>query len=98
MALEINNVYGVTCIKGNVSHSHLQEIKNYFKALLTLENSVIINLCEVKKGAKKLSSALDSIIAELPEEKSLKYYSFPGPAVKELYAQLNHMSNFYQAA
>lgn len=98
MALEINNVYGVTCIRGNVSNSHLQEIKNYFKALLSIENSVIINLCEVKKGAKKLSRILDSIKSELSEEKSLKYYSFPEPAVKELYAQLNDASNFYQAA
>lgn len=98
MALEINNVYGVTCLKGKVSHSHLQEVKSYFKALLTIENSVIINLCEVKKGAKKLTRVLDSIKSELSEEKSLKYYSFPEPAVKELYVQLNDASNFYQAA
>lgn len=98
MSLEINNVYGVICLKGKVSNSHLQEVKSYFKALLTIENSVIINLCEVKKGTKKLTRVLDDIKNELTEEKSLKYYSFPEPAVRELYAQLNDASNFYQAA
>lgn len=98
MAIEINNIYGVICMKGNVSNSQAQEVKGYFKALLTLEDSVIINLCQIKKGTKKLTRVLDSLIAELSEEKSLTYYSYPELAVKELYARLNHPSNFYQAA
>lgn len=98
MALEINNIYGVICLKGKVSNSHVQEVKGYFKALLTIENSVIINLCEVKKGAKKLTRVLESLKNELSEEKSLKYYSFPEPAVRELYEQINSSANFYQAA
>lgn len=98
MALEIKNIYGVTCLKGKVSNSHLQEIKSYFKALLTIENSIIINLCELKKGTKKLTRVLESIQGELQEDQSLKFYSFPEPAVRELYAQINSASNFYQAA
>lgn len=98
MSLEINNIYGVICLKGKVSNSHLQEVKGYFKALLAIEDHVIINLCQVKKGTKKLKRVLESIKNELNEEKTLKYFSFPTPAVEELYAQLNHPSNFYQAA
>lgn len=98
MALEINNIYGVICLKGKVSNSHVQEIKGYFKTLLTLNDSVIINLCRVKKGNKKLKRILDNLKNEIAEEKSLMYFSYPEPAIKELYAQLNHSSNFYQAA
>lgn len=98
MALEINNIYGVTCIKGKVSNTHVQEVKGYFKALLSVEDNVIINLCEVKKGAKKLVRVLESFQAEISEEKSLKFFSYPEPAVAELYAQLNNKANYYQAA
>jgi hypothetical protein len=98
MALEINNIYGVTCIKGKVSSTHVQEVKGYFKALLTIQDNVIINLCEVKKGTKKLVSVLENLQAEISEEKSLKFFSYPEPAVKELYAQLNSEANYYQAA
>ena len=98
MALEIKNIFGVICLKGKVSNSHVQEVKGYFKTLLTIEDSVIINLCQIQKGTEKLVRVLDSLQSELSEEKSLKYYSYPEPAVKELFAQLNHPSNFYQAA
>ena len=50
MALEINNIYGVTCIKGKVSNTHVQEVKGYFKALLSVEDNVIINL-ELNDGS-----------------------------------------------
>lgn len=98
MALKIQNIYGVTCIKGDVVASQKKEIENYFRVLLTLEDSVIINLCAVKQGFKQLSTWLDTIIDELPESKSLHYFSYPGPAVQKLYEQLNDPANFYQAA
>lgn len=98
MALKINNIYGVICVKGEVSTSHEQEITGYFKALLSIQDSVIINLCEVKEGRERLTKTLDGLKNELNEEQSLHYYSYPGPAVEKLYEQLNNPANFYQAA
>ncbi len=98
MALEINNIYGVTCVKGKVSHSNTQELKNHFKALISLERHLVINLCEVKKGVKKLTRILDMIKDEISEDQSLDYYSFPEPAVKKLYERINDKANFYQHA
>lgn len=98
MALKINNIYGVICMKGEVSNSHEQEVKSYFKALLNIQNSVIINLCEVKIGRERLTTILDTLQNELNEEQSLHYYSHPGPAVEKLYEELNNPANFYQAA
>lgn len=98
MALTINNIYGVICMKGEVSGSHEQEVKSYFKALLSLQDTVIINLCEVKQGRQRLTTTLDALQKELTEDQSLDYYSYPGPAVEKLYEQLNDPANFYKAA
>jgi len=98
MALEINNIDGVICLKGNVTNSHAQEIKGYFKALLTIQDIVNINLCQIKEGTKELTSALKSLTNDISENKTLNYYGFAEPAVKQLYAQINSLSNFYQAA
>jgi len=98
MALEINNMYGVICLKGKVSNSHLQEIKRYFEVLLQKEDEVIINFCQVKKGARKLTRILDTLKRETPQDKTLNYYGFTEPKVRELYAQINDPANYYQAA
>lgn len=98
MALKINNIYGVICMKGEVCNSRTSEIRGYFKALLSTQDSVIINLCEVKDGREQLTKTLDGLKNELNEEQSLDYYSYPGPAVEKLYEQLNNPANFYQAA
>jgi hypothetical protein len=98
MALKINNIYGVICMKGEVSSSHTQEVRGYFKALLSIQDSVIINLCEVKEGREQLTKILEGLKSELNEEQSLDYYSYPGPAVEKLYEQLNNPANFYQTA
>jgi hypothetical protein len=98
MALEMNNINGVICLKGTISNSHVQEVKGYFKALLLCQNTVNINLCQVHKGIKKLTVVLDDLKSELDDTKTLNYYGFASPAVTLRYAQLNHSSNFYQAA
>ncbi len=98
MALKINNIYGVICIKGNVIASQEREVKDYFKALLRIEDSIIINLCEVKKGRERLYAILENLKSNLSDEQTLDYFSYPGPAVAKLYEQLNDPANFYQAA
>ncbi len=98
MALKINNIYGVICMKGEVSGSQEQEVKSYFKALLNIQDTVIINLCEVKQGRQRLTKILEGLRSNLNEEQSLDYYSYPGPAVEKLYQKLNNPENFYQAA
>lgn len=98
MALEIKNISGVICLKGKVSNSHLQDLKGYFKTLLTVEDTVNVNLCQIKKGTKKLTAVLDTLKEELAREKSLNYFGFTKPSVQQRYAELNHPSNFYQAA
>ncbi|MFT5863354.1 MAG: hypothetical protein ACI828_002012 [Flavobacteriales bacterium] len=97
MGLEIKDISGVICLKGKVSNSHLQDLKGYFKALLTVQDTVNINLCQIKKGTKKLTSVLDSLKEELSKGKTLNYYCFTEPAASKLYAELNHPSNYYQA-
>lgn len=98
MALEIKNISGVICLKGTVSSSHVQDLKGYFKALLTVQDTVNINLCQIKKGTKKLTNILDNLKVELTKEKTLNYYSFTDPTAFRLYAEINHPSNFYRAA
>lgn len=98
MALKIQKIYGVICIKGDVSGSHEQEVKNYFKVLLSTQNSVVINLCAVKEGMLRLTTILDALQNELKEDQSLDYFSYPSPAVEKLYEELNNPANFYQAA
>jgi len=98
MALEINNIDGVICLKGNVSSSRLHEITGYFESVLTYQNTVHINLCQIKEGSLEIKRALDSIKEELSEDKTINYYGHAEAAVKKLYAQINDPSNFYQAA
>ena len=98
MALKIREIFGVICIKGTVSGSHEQEVKNYFEALLSIQDTVIINICEVKQGRERLAKIFDSLKDNLNDEQSLDYFSYPGPAVEKLYEELNNPANFYQAA
>jgi len=98
MALKIKDIYGVICIKGEMSNSHEQEVRSYFNALLSIQDAVIINLCEVKEGRERLTNILEDIKNGLNKEQSLDYFSYPGPAVEKLYEQLNDPANFYQLA
>lgn len=98
MALKIKNISGVICIKGKIVASQRQEIRNYFNALLTVEDAVMINLCEVKKGNVELTNWLDAIMDQLPKEKSLHYYGCPGKVVEKLYKEINNPANFYRTA
>ncbi|MBE15642.1 MAG: hypothetical protein ABNH00_03820 [Dokdonia sp.] len=98
MALQINTIDKVICLKGKVGSEHLLELTNYFKALLKFEDTLTINLCELREGKESLEIILNELQGQLPEEKQLIYYGFTEARVQQLFMAIENEANFYQAA
>ena len=98
MALQIKNIEGVTCIKGEVSTNRLMELKNYFTTALKFENRLVVNCCQVGQGQSSLLSLLQQIKDSLTIDQSLIFYGTPDHKVKQLYQELNSPANYYRAA
>ncbi len=98
MALEIKNIEGVICIKGEVAANRLTELKNYFTTALKFETRIVVNVCQVSHGQASLLYLLQQIKDSLTIDKSLIFFGTPDRNVKQLYQELNSPANYYQAA
>ncbi|KQC33365.1 hypothetical protein AAU57_08600 [Nonlabens sp. YIK11] len=98
MALEIKNIEGVICIKGEVTTNRLTELKNYFTAALKFENRLVVNVCQVGHGQASLLFLLQQIKDSLSIDRSLIFFGSPDRNVKQLLKEINSPANYYQAA
>lgn len=98
MALEINSIEGVICLKGEITTNRLMELKNYFTTVLNFENQIVVNLCQVGCGQASLMFMLQQIKDSLTINKSLIFFGTPDSNVETLYQELNSPANYYQAA
>ncbi len=98
MALEIKNISGVICLKGNVSTSQLEHLELYFETLLNEQDDINVNFCQINDGIEDLTSLLKTIENKLDENKTLNYYGIAKPEAIRRYFELNNARNFYHAA
>jgi len=71
MAIEIREIDGVICVKGNISQNQLAEVENYFTTLLKYEKKVLINLTQVEVGLNPLQTLLKSINKKLTQGREM---------------------------
>ena len=74
MAIEIKEIDGVICIKGNVSQNQLSELEHYFSALLKFEKRVLVNLSQVTNGFNGLYKLLHTLNVSLTQGKELVFF------------------------
>lgn len=79
----------MVCIKGAMCETDKKEVRDYFKALILVDDNLIVDLCEIQKGREILTKTLDQIKCSLPAGKTLDYYGYPSRAEEKLYQKIN---------
>ncbi|GER60022.1 hypothetical protein [Patiriisocius marinus] len=85
MALEIKNTNGEININGNASEGQITQVKNYLKALMTIKDSVLLNIQQVKEGQESLIKMIETIKTEIQDYQTIYYYGVSSSKVKQLY-------------
>ena len=98
MALEIRNTNGEISINGNASEGQITQVKSYLKALMTIKDSVLVNIQQVKEGQDSLIKMIETIKTEIQDYQTIYYYGVSSSKVKQLYP-INQMPvSIYLAA